>query len=87
MFLKISQNSQKNVCARVCLFFNKVVDLRPATLLKRDPGTGIFLWILRNFSENLFYITPQMPASEVYISSHQRNTACECKLDGKPTIK
>ena len=25
------------------LFFNKVVDLRPATLLKRDSGTGIFL--------------------------------------------
>ena len=25
------------------LFFNKVADLRPATLLKRDPGTGVFL--------------------------------------------
>ena len=23
--------------------------LRPATLLKRDSGTGVFLWNLRNF--------------------------------------
>ena len=32
--------------------------LRPATLLKRDSGTGVFLWILGNFSEHLFYRTP-----------------------------
>ena len=31
VFLEISQNSQENTCAR------------PATLLKRDSGTGIFL--------------------------------------------
>ena len=29
------------------LFFNK--GLRPATLLKRGSGTGVLLWILRNF--------------------------------------
>ena len=29
--------------------FNKVAGLRPATLLKRDSGTGVFQWILRNF--------------------------------------
>ena len=34
MFLEISQNSQQNTSARVC-FLNKVVDLRPATLLKK----------------------------------------------------
>ena len=28
--------------------FNKVAGLRPATLLKRDPGTGTFLRILRD---------------------------------------
>ena len=33
MFLEISQNSQENTCARI--IFNKVADLRPATLLKR----------------------------------------------------
>ena len=34
LFLEISQNSQKNTCARV-FFLNKVADLRPATLLKK----------------------------------------------------
>ena len=29
------------------LFFNKVAGLRPATLLKRDSGAGVFLYILR----------------------------------------
>ena len=33
VFLKISQNSQENIFARV--FFNKVAGLRPATLLKK----------------------------------------------------
>ena len=28
--------------------------LWPATLLKKRSGTGVFLWILRNFSEHLF---------------------------------
>ena len=28
--------------------------LRPATLLKRDSGTGVFLWILRNFRSIIF---------------------------------
>ena len=40
------------------LFFNKVAGLRFATLLKKDPCTGVFLWILRNFQEHLFYRTP-----------------------------
>ena len=31
------------------LLFNKVAGLRPATVLKRDSGTGFFLCILRNF--------------------------------------
>ena len=34
VFLETSQNSQENTCARVSLF-NKVVGLRPATLLKK----------------------------------------------------
>ena len=28
------------------LFLNKVAGLKSATLLKRDPNTGVFLWIL-----------------------------------------
>ena len=31
---------------------------RPATLLKRGSGTGVFLGILRNFQDYLFYRTP-----------------------------
>ena len=30
---------------------------RPATLLKRDPNTGVFFWILRSFLEHLFWRT------------------------------
>ena len=48
MFLKISQNSQENTCARV--FFNKVEGFRPATLLKKR------LWhrcLLANFAKIL----------------------------------
>ena len=33
VFLRLSQNSQKNACTGVC-FFNKVADLRPETLLQ-----------------------------------------------------
>ena len=31
--------------------------VRPATVLKRDSSTGVFLWNLRNFSIALFYKT------------------------------
>ena len=48
VLLKISQNSQENSCVWVP-FFNKVPGLKPATLLKRDSGTGVFLLILYNF--------------------------------------
>ena len=34
------------------------LQVRPTTLLKKDTGTGVFLWILRNFKEHLFYKTP-----------------------------
>ena len=44
VFLKISQNSQKNTCARA--FFKKA-----------DSGTGVSLWILWNCQEHLFYWT------------------------------
>ena len=37
-FVKLTR---KHLCQS--LFFNKVVGLMPATLLKRDSGTGVFL--------------------------------------------
>ena len=47
----ILRNFAKFTGKQLCqsLFFNKVAGLRPTTLLKRDSGTGVFLWILRNF--------------------------------------
>ena len=50
--------------------FNKAAGLktwRPATLLKRDSNTGVFLWILRNFEEHLFL---QNTASFFHSRSH-----------------
>ena len=44
-FLKILQNSKESTCVRV--WFNKVAG--PATLLKRESITCVFLWILWNF--------------------------------------
>ena len=36
---------------------------RSATLLNRDSNTSVFLWLLRNFWEQLFYRTIQAPDS------------------------
>ena len=45
----------KHLCQS--LFFNKVPGLGLQLYLKRHSGTGVFLEILRNFPENLFYRT------------------------------
>ena len=55
VFLETLQNSQENTCTS--LFFKKVAGLRPATLLKKESGTGVSLWIVQNFLEHLFYRT------------------------------
>ena len=41
------------------LFFTKLQAFRPATLLKRDSYTGVFLWNLRNSEEHLFRKTSE----------------------------
>ena len=53
MFLEISQNPQENTWG---LQLNQ----------KRDSDTGVFLWILRHFSERLFYRTPLDGCSSNY---------------------
>ena len=53
----------KHLCES--LFLIKLQASRPATLLKRDPDTGVFLWILRNFWEHLFHKTPPVTASVI----------------------
>ena len=44
IFLKISQNSRKKTLMQS--LFSKVE--------KKDSGTSVFLWILRNFQEHIF---------------------------------
>ena len=51
VLLKISQNSQENTRVRVSFF------LRPASLLKRGSGTGVFLGILGNFGWLPLFLT------------------------------
>ena len=38
---------KKHLCCS--LFFKKLQIWKPAILLKRDPNTGVFLWIIRSF--------------------------------------
>ena len=52
----------KHLCQS--LFVNEVAGLRPATLLKKGSGKGVFLWNLRNFKEHLLCRTPLVAASE-----------------------
>ena len=51
------------------LFSNKVASRGLQLCYKRDPGTGVFLWILRSFQEHLFYRTPPVAASTSFPSS------------------
>ena len=47
------------------LFLTKLQFLRPATIFKRDFNAGVFLWILRNFYEQLFYWTPPVASIDL----------------------
>ena len=56
MFLEISQNLQENTCARVSFLIK--FQTWGLQLYWKVSGTGVFLWILRNFQEHLSYSTP-----------------------------
>ena len=63
--LKISQNSQEKTCAIVSF----LIKLQASVLqlyLKRNSGTGFFLWILRNLWEHFFNNAP--PGHCIYSS-------------------
>ena len=67
------------------LFLIKLRPWRPATLLKRDSNTGVFLWILRPFQKHFFYRTPLQLALRVAQwawDKHQYTKAvvCSCSL-------
>ena len=54
----MQKQPQEVFCEKRCFKKFHKIRLRPATLLKRVSGTGVFLWILQNFSKQLFYRTP-----------------------------
>ena len=54
-FLEISQNSQENrirICVRI--FFLVKLHLWACKFIKKETGTGAFLWVLQNSYEHLF---------------------------------
>ena len=58
VFLKFFANfTGKHLCWS--LFFTKLQAFRPATLLKIDSYTSVFLWNLRNSEEHLFWRTSE----------------------------
>ena len=75
MFLEILQNSQEKTCARVS-FFNKVVGLRVATLLKKRLWHSCFPLNFTKFlrtpflTENTFSCRITTVAAPVLLKSH-----------------
>ena len=67
MFFKIDvlKNFVISTGKHLCwsLFLIKLQAFSPASSLKRDYNAGFFLWILRNFWEQIFYRTPLAAAS------------------------
>ena len=56
MLLEISQNSQENTSAKVSFLIK--LQAEACSFVKKDSGTCVFLWILWNLKEHLFYRTP-----------------------------
>ena len=71
MFLEISQNSLEKTCARDFFLIDSC--LRPATLLKRASGTGVFLEFSKIFKNTFFNRTPPVAASRFSYQLVQRN--------------
>ena len=73
MFLKISLNLQKiSILESLC---NKVTEPLPESLFKKDPGTDVFLWFLRNISKHPLCRTP--PGDYVRFLQVVTLTACQ----------
>ena len=64
--LQISQNSQENGCAKNS-FLVKLQIYRASLYQKRDSGADFFLWILRNFSERIFFLKKK---TETHLHKH-----------------
>ena len=55
------------------LFLTKLQGWRPATLLKTNSNTGIFLWNLRNFAKYLFTRTS---ANDCFYTTQKQLSRC-----------
>ena len=64
---KILWNLQEHLC-------RNIVALQPVTLLKRDSDAAVFMWVLRNFLEHIFYWTS--PSAYMWI---KRAVLCEVR--------
>ena len=64
---------KKVVLKNLAKFTGKHLCLRPATLLKRDFGIGVFMWILRNFKNTFF-------TEHLWTTASGRNCAMSSKI-------
>ena len=75
VFLKISQNSQENKQRSRSPFFNKVANLRPATVLKREtPTHGFSCRFCEIFKKTFLHKTPPVAASVTSFSITQSSS-------------
>ena len=67
--------TEKHLCQR--LFFNKVVDLRPATLFKKETLPQVFSCELCEKCKNTFFNrTPLVPASIIPLETAREDVLC-----------
>ena len=66
--------TEKHLCWS--LFLKTLQALRPATLLKSDSNTDVFLWNWRSFFMNSFFYRTPPVATFVVFSEKQRNFQC-----------
>ena len=52
----VAKSTGKHLCQS--LFFNKKLWRQACNFIKKETGTGVFPWILRNFRENIFHRIP-----------------------------
>ena len=79
LFVKISQYSQENIFVRVSFLIRFQV-FGPATLLKTEFSTSVFLWILWNFTNTCFEEHLRTPASAKHGVQGLRSSPQRCSV-------
>ena len=73
VFLKILPSSQENTSARVSFLIKlQASGLGPATSLKKGFGKCVFLLVLQNIQDHLFYRTPTDDCFFLYIFRYEK---------------